>query len=163
MCVRQPAWLTEAWTRSQTPWPGPRPTGRTLAQAAGGGLGGRPASRQPRRRAPQLRHRPLCSSKNIPPQMEARPEVLAPSWRAILDGTDAPGFSHLLALLSPKCSRARFPAKLGVLTHTNPPRAPGQCCSSQNPYQGAFLVERTENNKRQRNEPERDRKRVAGR
>lgn len=36
-------------------------------------------------------------------------------------------------------------------------------CSSQNPYQGAFLVERTENNKRQRNEPERDRKRVAGR
>lgn len=126
MCVRQPAWLTEAWTRSQTPWPGPRPTGRTLAQAAGGGLGGGPASRQPRRRAPQLRHRPLCSSKNIPPQMEARPEVLAPSWRAILDGTDAPGFSHLPALLSPKCSRARFPAKLGVLTHTNPPRAPGQ-------------------------------------
>lgn len=35
-------------------------------------------------------------------------------------------------------------------------------CSSQNPYQGAFLVERTENNKRQRNKPERDRKRVAG-
>lgn len=35
-------------------------------------------------------------------------------------------------------------------------------CSSQNPYQGAFLVERTENNKRKRNEPECDRKRVAG-
>lgn len=163
MCVRQPAWLAEAWTRSQTPWPGPRRTGRTLAQAAAGGLRGEaglaPASPS---RSPAAAQTSLLIQKH-------------PSPGGGMPG--GPGSfleSHPGRHRHPWCPPPACPVVPKMLTCTIPhqtqcadPHQPtegtwAERCSSQNPYQGAFLVERTENNKRQRNKPERDRKRVAG-
>lgn len=156
---------------SQKPGPAPRHLGQGHVRWAArshkprqAASGGRPASRQPRRRAPQLRHRPLCSSKKHPSPGGGMP--------------GGPGSfleSHPGRHRHPWCPPPACPVVPKMLTCTIPhqtqcadPHQPtegtwAERCSSQNPYQGAFLVERTENNKRQRNKPERDRKRVAGR
>lgn len=155
---------------SQKPGPAPRHLGlghvRRAArlhkprEAASGG--GRP-------RASLAVVLPSCGT-----DLSAHPKTSLPRWRHARRSWSLPGEPSWMAqmpLVSPTCLPC-CPQNAHVHNSSQTRRAgPHQPtegtragrCSSQNPYQGAFLVERTENNKRQRNEPERDRKRVAGR